>query len=444
MIAGCWLGWPSPANQRLLHNETSIVVNQEQISWIVSLLDLGNVVSPIPAGIIMDVFGRKSILVFSAFLYMATWILTYLAESPTLLYVARFGAGLGKGISFTVVPMYVGEIASVNIRGALSTMFTGLLWAGTMFEFALGPYVSFRTMAILSGIIPIVFFFSYIWMPDSPYYLLMRGRDDEALKSLKWLRNSDGQSTSEDPKAYCAENELKEMKEMILEEMKNKGKFTDLIASPGNRRATLIVLVESAFQRLCGISSLLAYSSITLPNVTYWFIGPSEVVFLFGAILTLSNYIATPLVDSWGRRPLLLFSGGGCCVFTGISAVFYYFHYNTSVDLTSFYWVPYLCLCLFGVTHSVGIGVLPSTLASELFPANVKSIASAASTIMFAVSSFLVNKLYATVTLHFGVFAMFAFFSLSGLLCALFTYFFVFETKGKSFAEIQHYLHSVK
>lgn len=439
MITGCWLGWPSPAIKRLIRNETDISVTHEQISWIVALMDLGNIVSPIPAGFLMDIIGRKGILLISGILFFFTWLMAGLAESPTLLYLARFFAGFGKGIGFTVAPMYLGEIASVPIRGALSTMFAGLLWSGTMFEFGIGPYVSFRMLIILSGIIPVVFLLSFVFMPESPYYLLMKGKNEEARKSLKWLRNAPDLLPGDDMDLDPTEQELKEMKSSVQEEMKNRGGFYDLLSTPGNRQATMIVMVISAFQRLCGISPLLAYSSTTLPE-TNAIIGPSQIIVVFGIVLTVSNFIATPLVDKLGRKPLLIFSGAGCGISTGISAIFYYFYHRTTYDTSGFIWVPYACICLFGLSHSVGIGVIPHTLLAELFPTNVKCYAAAIASIVFALASFVINKLFTTISINFGVYTVFAFFSFNGLLCVLFTQFFIFETKGKSFSEIQRYL----
>lgn len=440
MITGCWLGWPSPAIKRLLRNETDIVVTHEQISWIVACMDAGNIVSPIPSGYLMDIIGRKTIILISGVIFFFTWLMAGLAESPTLLYIARFFAGFGKGIGFTVAPMYLGEIASVRIRGALSTMFAGMIWAGTMFEFGVGPYVSFKTLIILSGIIPIIFIASFAFMPESPYYLVMKGRNEDARKALRWLRKAPPVQPGDDIETTPVEIELKEMRMAVAEEMKSSGKWSDLISSAGNRKATLIVMVTSAFQRLCGISPLLAYSSTTLPE-TNKFIGPNEIIVVFGIILTASNYIATPLVDKWGRKPLLVFSGACCGLTTGISAIFYYFHQKTEVDMSSWVWVPYVCICFFGLGHSVGVGVIPHTLLSELFPQNIKRYAASIASIVFALASFVINKLYATIATNIGHYAIFTFFSFNGLLCILFSYFVVFETKGKSFVEIQRHLH---
>lgn len=224
--------------------------------------------------------------------------------------VRRFLAGVGKGVAFTVAPMYLGEIASPGIRGALSTMFAGLLWIGTMFEFGIGPFVSYNTLLIMSLVIPVLFLATFAFMPESPYYLVMRRRNEQARRSLSWLRDSPKGLPDDDNDENPVETELKEMKKNVAQEMETKGSFSDLFSSRSNRKAITIVLVISMFQRTCGISPLLAYSSITLPK-THTFIGPDQIIVVFGIILTFSNFLATPLVDRLGRKPLLVFSGAG-------------------------------------------------------------------------------------------------------------------------------------
>ncbi|RZF35232.1 hypothetical protein LSTR_LSTR017188 [Laodelphax striatellus] len=86
------------------------------------------------------------------------------------------------------------------------------------------------------------------------------------------------------------------------------------------------------------------------------------------------------------------------------------------------------------------MSVVPNTLLGELFPANVKSKAAAVATIFFAIASFSVNKVYPSVPNY----TMFAFFALTNLIAAIFTWLYVIETKGKSFSEIQQLLHKQK
>lgn len=411
----------------IMNHEAHISVEPNEISWVVSLMDFGNVLSPIPSGYMSDYFGRKLTLISTAFLYIVTWLLAIYGPSAPYLYAARIGAGIGKGFAFTVVPMYLGEIAGVQVRGAISTIFTGLLYSGILFEYCVGPFVSYNMLNIISGVIPIIFFVTFILMPESPYFLLMKGRQKEARRSLAWFRSAQlGDVT-------CNE-ELEEMSKSVKKEMEEKGSFKDLIATPGNRKAMSIVMLLSSFQRLGGISPLLAYTVVTLPK-TGGFFRPDFYMIIFGIAMVVGNFAGIPLIDRVGRKPLLMVSCIGCAIMTGITGVFYWFEERQ--DVSTLNWVPYLCFVLYGITYSIGIGVIPSTFVAELFPTNVKSYASAIAAIFFAIASFAINRMYLVVKTSWGVYYNFGLFTFSSIVSAVFTYFVVFETKGKSFAEIQ-------
>lgn len=431
-IAGCWLGWPSPAVQKILSGEAQLNISPDQISWIVALMDVGNIISPIPSGYLANRLGRKTTLVMTAFLFFATWILTIFAGTVHFLFAARIGAGIGKGVVFTVVPMYLGEIAAVKIRGALSTIFTGLLYGGTLFEYCIGPFVSYQILNIISGFVPIVFFLTFVCLPDSPYFHLMMERHKEAKETLVWFRNA--KETDE-----SLLKEIDEMSRTVKKDMKEKGSFKDLLKNHGNRRALTIVLFLSAFQRFGGISCMLAYTVITLPKTGGYFTADIYMV-IFGVTLLLGNFISTPLMDKLGRKPLLIVSCTSCALLTGISTIFYWAA-GPSNDINC-NWVPYVCFVFYGIAYGTGIGVIPTTFVGELFPTNVKNLASAIAAIFFAIASFSINKVYLFVKETYGVHFMFGFFTLCSLSSVMFTIFAVFETKGKTFAQIQEILNT--
>lgn len=85
---------------------------------------LCSALTPVPSAYFADRFGRKTTLLLGAVPFILGWVLVILAESVTMLYVARMFSGLGYGIVYTVAPMYTGEIATNEVRGALSTLIT--------------------------------------------------------------------------------------------------------------------------------------------------------------------------------------------------------------------------------------------------------------------------------------------------------------------------------
>lgn len=122
--AGTCYGWPSPTLSYLTSAESSIPTTSDEGSWIVSIMILCSALTPVPSAYFADRFGRKTTLLLGAVPFILGWVLVIFAKSVTMLYVARMFSGLGYGIVYTVAPMYTGEIATNEVRGALSTLIT--------------------------------------------------------------------------------------------------------------------------------------------------------------------------------------------------------------------------------------------------------------------------------------------------------------------------------
>lgn len=137
---------------------------------------------------------------------------------------------MADGVAFTVVPMYIGEIADAHVRGLLGSSCSVMWIVGFLIINIIGSYLSISMTAIVSSILPVVAFFTFMWMPESPYYLLMRKQDEEAGKSLRRLRKREN-----------VEDEIERMKSNLQTKTKGTGRFSDLFRVKSNRKALLIV-----------------------------------------------------------------------------------------------------------------------------------------------------------------------------------------------------------
>ncbi|RZF47054.1 hypothetical protein LSTR_LSTR013191 [Laodelphax striatellus] len=440
-ITGCWQGWPSVFLRKLKRGETSFTLTQWQIAMCVALMDLANAISPIPTGYFMEIYGRKPAFMATAVVFQLSWILVILANSPWLLYVSRIFAGIGKGMGFTILPMYIAEVSEKQIRGALSTLFTLLLFGGTLFEYILGPYVSYMTLNIASTIFPLISFILCFFMPESPYFLLKVGRKEEAWKSFCFIRKrkKDEPVAGDDP----VKEEMDAAEALVKKEMENKSDWMELLRTRGNRRSCLAVFSLAVVQRLGGVSSLLAYSSTTLPEEGGGILGgPEHCVIYFGVLLTISNFLSMALLDIIGRKPLLIISNIIMAVVLYATGVYFILESTEDFDANHLKWIPYVSILVFAICYSLGIGVVPNTLLGEYFPANVKGKAAAAATIFFSLSSFSSNKLYPLISAEFGFQVMFLFFGTINVVTIFLSFILVYETKNKTFAEIQEMLNT--
>lgn len=147
----------------------------------------------------------------------------------TLLYSSfRFIAGLGYGATATILPMYIGEIADDRVRGALCVLINQMLNVGILLAYCVGPWVSRVALAGVGLALPVIFAIVGFWIPESPYFLVMRKRTEAAAKSLAWLR---------EPSRVT--EELSTIEQAI--EMEETGTFKELIMTLGNRKVRSIV-----------------------------------------------------------------------------------------------------------------------------------------------------------------------------------------------------------
>ncbi|BES90083.1 facilitated trehalose transporter Tret1-like [Nesidiocoris tenuis] len=426
IILGSALGWPSPVLSRITEHNDPFSMTDDEISWMVSVLYLGNIVSPLPAGYLMDKIGRKLSFMVLAIIPLSSWVLIRFATGPVILYIARFLSGTWSGIVSTVAPMYLAEISEPRIRGALSTFVQMMTNMGVLAEYIIGPRVSYNMLAYISGALPVIFIILMAAMPESPYWLVMKGKKDKARDALIWLRGGGD-----------VKEEMELMSTSVEEEMKSKGTLKDLVATPGNRRALLIVQMLALLQRMSGVSALMAYTSTTLPSRGAGSLTPNDCVIVMGCVWVISVFGATIFVDSLGRKPLLIASSLGCGVAMFSAGAWFYLDGTNYVDVSDFYYTPFASFLVYGLFFCIGLGPIASTVQGEAFPTNIKGLASGITSFVLAITSFVMNKIYHTIADQAGMYLNYWIFSGACFASLIFCLVYMIETKGKSLSEIQ-------
>ncbi|CAH1725117.1 unnamed protein product [Aphis gossypii] len=226
MMAGTSLGWPSPVLAKLSNGGLTMVATNEQQSWMIAMLELGNLLSPIPFGLLVDKVGRKPCLLLTGPLYIVSWLMVLWSSTIGVLYWVRLLQGACIGIITTVAPIYIGEIAGDSIRGALSTFFNGMLNAGILYVYCVGPMVSYDALTYYSLLVPCAFLGTCLWIPESPYYYVLRDDDKKAHESVAWLHGD--QSAESD----VVVRELMRIKAEARDDLRHKGSMRDLFGIP--------------------------------------------------------------------------------------------------------------------------------------------------------------------------------------------------------------------
>ncbi|CAG9861811.1 unnamed protein product [Phyllotreta striolata] len=433
-ICGTSLGWSSPELSLLRDASTSPLgrnITGSEESWIGSFLPLAAAIGPIGGGILADLIGRKSTLLLATAPFIVAYVLNVLAASVGFFYAGRFLCGLGVGVIFTALPMYVGEVADDECRGALGSFMQLFIVIGLLFSYALGPFISIFLFNILLLIPPVLFVALFFFLiPESPYYLLQSGRFQEALVASLKLRGME--------KSIVAK-ELEVMKVQVEQEQKIKGNILDIFKTKGLRTALIISIGLVAWQQLSGINIVLFFAQTIFTDAGVS-LAPALCTIIIGVVQVIASACTPLLVERRGKRFLLILSALGMAVAQAVLAYYFFVKDQQHRDTSSIGWLPIVSLIAYIVAYCLGFGPLPWAVMGELFPGNVKSIASSATASVCWLLGFLVTNYFDALTSVAGKSGSFGLFTVCCLMAGVFVYVCVPETTGKNVHEIQYIL----
>jgi len=434
-ILGNWLGWPSPIQPQIqdIHgtaNPSSIWylrLSDDDFSWIGSLILLGALVGSMMGGSVMDRWGRKRTLLVLAVPLVLAWFLTVVSVHVSMIFIACLVSGLCCGICSVVCPTYIGEISTPQLRGTLGFMFQLSLCFGMVFSSIMGLGLKWRLISAIMEVIPLVWFISVASVPESPVFLARQGRRREALQSLRQLRGPD----------FNIELELKQLEESLKAEMATVPRWSDL-SEPWAYKPTAAAAALMFFVGLSGVNPA-SFNAVAIFNAAGSTIDDNLCAVILNVTQVVVNIAATFLTERMGRRLLFLISELICCVSMTTLGTYFYFEQIDADSVTNIGWLPLTSLVLFNAGFALGVGPVPWVMAGELVPGKIKGPAVSVATFANWFSCFLVAKTFIYIQeglTRAGTFWLFGVFCLCG---ALFAYFLLPETKGKSPEEIQNY-----
>ncbi|CAH0546086.1 unnamed protein product [Brassicogethes aeneus] len=428
VTSGMHYGWPSPSLEQLLHGNSTLHLTQDEGSWMAVMPLLGAIVGSLIVGTTVDILGRKRTIILTSFPFFAAWIMIAYANSPLVLYIARFIAGVADGWAFTAVPMYIGEIADPSIRGKLGSGVSVAWIFGMLLINIVGSYLSIRMTALISSVLPVLGLITFMWMPESPYYHLMRGKYNEAKHSLQTFK---GMSD--------VDAELSRLSNAVKSQTRNTGKFLDLFTKPSNRKAVAIMTILRTAQQLSGTTAITFYAKMIFKEAGDD-ISSELATIIFFSVQLVCTVVCSGIVDRAGRRPLLIMSIIGSSLALFVEGTYFYLKLSTNYDVSAFSLVPVAALIGYIVIFGLGMQCIPILMLGELFPANVKAFALCLADIYFCIIATIISKFFQIMKDHFGIYFPFYAFTASGLLSLICMYIFVPETKGKTLEDIQKIL----
>ncbi|XP_076362234.1 facilitated trehalose transporter Tret1-2 homolog [Tachypleus tridentatus] len=431
---GMVIGYTAPALPKMILPSSPVVITEDQGTWFASLMAVGALVGGLTGGPLSEILGRKKTLILMNIPFILGWLLVVFANGVSMLYVGRLLTGICTGLVSVTAPMYIVEISTPNIRGLLGTSFQVFVTIGILAEMTLGVYLSWTWLAVTSALLQATAMVSMIPIPESPRWLINKGRKEEAVRAIYFFQGKRG---------VDAEKQCEEI-------MKNLGSDqTGRIALSEFKQANywkpaLLAIGLMFFQQLSGINAVMFYT-VEIFKEAGSSLDENLCTILVAAVMVLSTILGSFLVDRTGRRILLLISGIGNAIslfclglFSGVLV-----HKVKSFG-TQFGSIPLVCLLVYVTTFSVGFGPLPWFMMAEMVPQRARSIINGIVVCFNWTCVFMVTKTF-DIMLHgmnqHGTYWLFA--SMCVLSC-LFTFFLLPETKGKSLEQIHRYFLGIK
>ena len=408
----------------LFINETWILPDTLQ-GFLVSSVLIGAVLGAATNGVLADMFGRKKIIMATAVIFIAGSIMCAFAPNVYVLIISRIFVGFAVGIVNFVVPLYLSEISPKQLRGTLVSLYQWAITAGILFSyfinaaFAQAVY-NWRWM-LFAGVLPgLILFVGMCLMSDTPRWLVSKNRDDEAKNVFRKIEPD-----------IDVEKEVGDIKSTLQSEGEEKQfHFKKWMIMP------FVVGVGIMFAQICtGINTIIYYAPTIFKTAGF----DSNLTAIYattgiGVVNFVMTIVAVFFTDKIGRKPLLYFGLTG--VMLSLFALGTSFAF-ASVLGSSLKWVAVGSLVTYIICFAMSLGPIGWILVSEVFPLKIRGIAMSICTVSnFAFNFFVVGSF--PILLHrvggAWTFWMFGFVS---LLCIIFVYFFVPETKGISLEQIE-------
>ncbi|XP_077371079.1 solute carrier family 2, facilitated glucose transporter member 5 isoform X1 [Festucalex cinctus] len=397
----------------------------------VSMYPLGGFFGSLMVAPLVNKLGRKGTLLFNNIFSIVPALMmgvSELAKSYEIIIVARFIVGICAGLSSNVVPMYLGELAPKNLRGAIGIVpqlfiTIGILSAQVLgIRNILGNSTGWTILLGLTGIPAVIELMLLPFFPESPRYtLIQRGDETTAKKALQSLRGRD--------------DVTKEISEMCLEHQSERAEgrlsVLSLLSQRSLRWQLVSIVIMNMGQQLSGVNAIYYYADsiyatagVAENDIQYVTVGT-------GAVNVFITIAAVFIVEASGRRPLLLCGFGICCGACVLLAVALTFQESVT-------WMPYIsitCVIVYITGHAIGPSPIPYVVTTEMFRQSARPAAFMVAGSVHWLSNFTVGLLFPFMERGLGPysFVIFSFICLSTL---IYIWLIVPETKSKTFLEI--------
>ncbi|XP_065867805.1 inositol transporter 1 [Euphorbia lathyris] len=400
---------------------------------IVSMALVGAILGAMSGGWINDTYGRKKATLLSDIVFAVGAVVMAAAPDPYVLIVGRLLVGLGVGLASVTAPVYIAEASPSEVRGGLVSTNVLMITGGQFISYVVNLAFTevpgtWRWMLGVAGVPAVIQFCLMLCMPESPRWLFMKDDKDEAVMVLAKIYDLARLEDEVDHLSASAEADR---------QRKNTVRYIDVFKSKEMRLAFLAGAGLQAFQQFTGINTVMYYSPTIVQMAGF---SSNQLALLLSLIIAAMNAVGTILgiylIDHFGRTKLAISSLTGVIVSLLILAGAFF---GQSYDSTSevYGWLAVLGLALYIAFFAPGMGPVPWTVNSEIYPEAYRGICGGMSATVNWVSNLIVAQTFLSIANTIGTGSTFLILAGIAMAAIVFVIVFVPETKGLMFVEVE-------
>lgn len=413
--------------------QSKFALDADGIGWVTSSIILGCILGVALAGSLSDAIGRKKVLLLTALIFVFGVLGQAMATSAEMLVWYRILVGIGIGVETTIAPLYIAEVSPAHIRGRLVSLNQLFNCIGNLAIFSVAAIIASSAseawniengwrLIFATGIVPaIVFLFLLVKVPESPRWLVRKGRDEAGLEVLRKIN----------PDEASAREQLETIKASLQNE--NGSRLSELF-KPRLRKALVIGFCVALFQQITGINAIFYYAPEIFKTAGVDVSGAMSFTVLIGVTLVVSTLVSMWIIDKVGRRSLLIFGSIGMALtLSGTGMLFRASETHTTLLL--------ICILAYVAIFAVSYGTVAYVIISEIFPIHVRGIAVSIATFALWGGNFFVSRFFPVLVENISAANTFFIFAGISVIALIFVLTMVPETKGKTLEEIELTLH---
>ncbi|XP_026328443.1 facilitated trehalose transporter Tret1-like [Hyposmocoma kahamanoa] len=357
--AGMAFGFSAVTLPALKGDETIETPTEYEKAWIASVINLTAPLGCIICGWIMDKCGRKPALVCSQVPMIIGWLYTWRATAPKDIILGRTIAGIGCGMATSAPRPYITEITLPNMRATVGVLITLGISLGLTIEAALGSVLKWRILSLIGGIYSLIFLVANIFLPETPYYVLMTSTMAKARITLQKFRGPN-YNINKEMESLLYFRDMNQIRRLTTKEL-----FRSLF-KPAACKPFWIVFPYIIFAQFSGITILFFYT-IEILKECRSSVDPHAGNIALGATRSIISILTSIILFKIKRRPLAILSALGVAVTCILLSI--YLLYSTKESV-----VPQLALIIYVAFGTIGYYSLPILIAFELIPLQFRGL----------------------------------------------------------------------